>query len=260
MRILVSNDDGIDAPGLQALVEAVRDLGDLYIVAPTRNYSGASSSLTLADEIVIYPRGSQTYAVDGTPTDCVHVALTGDFLPARPDLIVSGINDGANMGDDTIYSGTVAAAVEGHLFDIPAFAFSIASKPAQHFTSGAAVARRLVRHFCYHRPPGTPLYNVNIPDVPADQLGELVHTRLGRRHVAKSSICCYKKPTAMAYRIGEAGAAKDDAPDTDFYAVNHGQVSVTPLMIDLTAADEVSGVGDWLAQTRTDETAVERSA
>ena len=166
MNILITNDDGFDAEGILALTEALTGLGRLLIVAPTENKSGASSSLSLHKDIVVYRRFADRYAVDGTPVDCVHLALTGDFLPVRPDLVVSGINSGANLGDDTIYSGTVAAAIEGFLFNIPSIAFSLTNNPVKHFSTAVATARNLVEQWI-KQPPTTPcLLNVNIPDIP----------------------------------------------------------------------------------------------
>ncbi|MCH9704675.1 MAG: 5'/3'-nucleotidase SurE [Proteobacteria bacterium] len=246
MRILVTNDDGYQAPGIAALIEAMQGLGEITVVAPEKNHSGASSSLTLRNAIDVHERGERYYIVAGTPTDCIHLALSGNFLPHKPDLIVSGINDGSNMGDDTIYSGTVAAAIEGHLFNIAAIAFSMANKQVQHFATGAAVARQLVQHFCANPPPGIPLYNVNIPDIALDQLGAIVPTRLGRRHIAQPAVFKKKKENCLTYQIGEAGNAKDDAPGSDFAAVQQGMVSVSPLMIDLTATAELDTVADWL--------------
>ena len=247
VHILVTNDDGVGAPGIAALRQAMAGLGDLSVVAPVKNRSAASSSLTWDSDIRVHRREANVYAVEGTPTDCVHIALTGCFLPRLPDLIVSGINDGANMGDDTIYSGTVAAAIEGHLFHIPAFAFSMIAKPAQHFATGALVARQVVERFVRARPPGrVPLYNVNIPDIPAEELGAFVHTRLGRRHVAKPATLRGEDAQCLTYRIGEAGEAKDDAPGTDFAALRHNQVSITPLMTDLTDSALLPAVADWL--------------
>ena len=250
MYILVTNDDGYTAPGIAALIDAVRDLGNFCVVAPVNNHSGASSSLTLSNDIQVYPKGDHFYAVSGTPTDCVHLALSGDFLPQQPDLIISGINDGANMGDDTIYSGTVAAAIEGHLFHIPAFAFSMTQKSSRYLTTGAAVARDLVQRFLRHGGSiaPAPLYNVNIPDLPAHELSGTVCTRLGRRHVAEPAVCLSKTADCLTYQIGEAGEALDDAEGTDFAAVRAGYVSVTPLMVDLTAVPQIAPVRDWLAK------------
>lgn len=249
MNILVTNDDGHDAPGIAALREAMEGLGQIMIAAPDKNHSGASSSLTLSRPIAVHEVARGHYRIAGTPSDCVHLALTGDFLPARPDLVVSGVNDGANMGDDTIYSGTVAAAIEGHLFDVPGFAFSMAGRPARHFEAGAAAARHLALRFRQNRPPMTPLLNVNIPDAPRDSVGEddFAITRLGRRHPAQAAI---RQPDAAdgarVFVVGEAGSAMDDAPGTDFHAVASGKISVTPLMVDLTNAPQIGRVEEWL--------------
>lgn len=247
MNILITNDDGYDAPGLRHLIEAMRGLGDLMVAAPATNQSGASSSLTLNENIVVHHEASGRYRIGGTPSDCIHLALTGDFLPARPDLVVSGINDGANMGDDTIYSGTVAAVIEGHLFGVPGFAFSMAGKSAQHFAMGAAVARRFVMQFQQKSFSGLPLLNINIPDSPVVDKQDVMVTRLGRRHPAQPSV--EKTPLGngtRVYTIGEAGGARDDAPGTDFHAVAQGRVSATPLMIDLTDAPQIKQLQEWL--------------
>ena len=246
VNILVTNDDGFDAPGIRFLTEAMDGLGNIMRAAPDKNYSGASSSLTLTEKIAVRTESPGRYRIFGTPSDCVHLSLTCDFLPARPDLIVSGINDGANMGDDTIYSGTVAAAIEGHLFGVPGFAFSMAGKSARHFAAGAAVARDLVLRFQRQQLPGAPLLNVNIPDAPLAENWEYAATRLGRRHPAQKSVPRPSQNGDLIFVIGEAGDAQDNAPDTDFHAVSGGRVSVTPLMIDLTCAPEIGGVQKWL--------------
>ncbi|MGI9306175.1 MAG: 5'/3'-nucleotidase SurE [Gammaproteobacteria bacterium] len=247
MNILVTNDDGFDAPGIRFLAEAAEGLGEIFVVAPDKNHSGASSSLTLTKEIAVRRAADGRYRVFGTPSDCIHLALTCDFLPVRPDLIVSGINNGANMGDDTIYSGTVAAAIEGHLFGVPGFAFSMAGKSARHFAAGAAVARDFMRRFQRRQVPGVPLFNINIPDAPAESPPQTEITRLGRRHPAQKSV---SRPSAangdLIFVIGDAGDAQDDAPGTDFHAVLNGAVSVTPLMIDLTDAAQIAPVREWL--------------
>ena len=249
MNILATNDDGFDAPGFCRLLEAMDGLGEVMSVAPDKNHSGASSSLTLGRDIAVHRRAPGHYRVDGTPSDCIHLALTGDFLPVRPDLIVSGINDGANMGDDTIYSGTVAAAIEGHLFGVPGFAFSMAGKSGRHFDIGAAVARRFVSRFRERPFAGLPLLNINIPDAASADGAEVVATRLGRRHPAQAAI---RKDDgedgARVFAIGEAGAAQDNAPGTDFHAVENGRVSATPLMIDLTNTPQISRLLEWLGR------------
>ena len=248
MRILVSNDDGYFAPGIAALAESLRDLAEVIVVAPERDRSGASNSLTLDRPLSVRTASSGYLYLNGTPTDCVHVAVTG-MLDARPDLVVSGINDGANMGDDTIYSGTVAAAMEGFLLGIPAIAFSLATKGHVHLDSAARVARDVVRRFV-ERPypaPGPVLLNVNIPNLPYERIGGVVATRLGKRHHAEEVIKARNPRGETVYWIGPAGSAKDAGPGTDFDAVATGRVSVTPLHIDLTAAAQVDDTRRWLA-------------
>ncbi len=248
MHILATNDDGFDAPGFRHLLAAAAGLGEIMSAAPDKNHSGASSSLTLGRDIAVHCESPGNYRISGTPSDCIHLALTGDFLPARPDIIISGINNGANMGDDTIYSGTVAAAIEGHLFGIPSFAFSMAGKSEQHFASGAAIVRRLVAHFRERAFPGLPLLNINIPDAPVADSAEMVVTRLGRRHPAQAATGGGKNADGdLIFTIGEAGDAQDNAPGTDFHAVDKGNISITPLMIDLTNTPQISRLIEWLA-------------
>ena len=247
MNILVTNDDGYDAPGIHHLREAMTGLGTIMVAAPDKNHSGASSALTLSRGISVHCEAPGCYRISGTPGDCVHLALTAGFLPAMPDLIVSGVNDGSNMGDDTIYSGTVAAVIEGHLFGIPGFAFSMAGKSGRYFEAGAAAARRLVMHFQQKRLGGVPLLNVNIPDAPPKESPEIVITRLGRRHPAQPADCRETKDGDEVYFIGEAGAAQDNAAGTDFHAVECGNISATPLMIDLTDAAQFADLREWLS-------------
>jgi 5'-nucleotidase len=247
MRILISNDDGDFAPGLAALAESLRDLAEIVVVAPERDRSGASNSLTLDRPLSVRTASTGYLYLNGTPTDCVHVAVTG-LLDHRPDLVVSGINDGANMGDDTIYSGTVAAAMEGFLLGIPAIAFSLATKGHEHLDSAARVARDVVRRFV-ERPypsPGPVLLNVNIPNRPYDRIGGIVPTRLGKRHHAEEVIRAKNPRGETVYWIGPAGSAKDAGPGTDFHAVASGHVSVTPLHIDLTASALSDATRRWL--------------
>jgi len=247
MQILISNDDGYFAPGLAALAEALRELADVVVVAPERDRSGASNSLTLDRPLSVRTSSSGYLYLNGTPTDCVHVAVTG-MLDRRPDLVVSGINDGANMGDDTIYSGTVAAAMEGFLLGIPSIAFSLVHKGHEHLDSAARVARDVVERFI-RRPypaPGPVLLNVNIPNLPYDRLDGVVPTRLGKRHHAEEVIRARNPRGETVYWIGPAGSAKDAGPGTDFHAVAAGQVSVTPLHIDLTASALADATRRWL--------------
>jgi 5'-nucleotidase len=247
MRILISNDDGYFAPGIAALAEALRDLAEIVVAAPERDRSGASNSLTLDRPLMVRTASSGFLYVNGTPTDCVHVAVTG-LLETRPDLVVSGINDGANMGDDTIYSGTVAAAMEGFLLGIPSIAFSLVHKGHEHLESAARVARDVVRRFVERPYPagGPVLLNVNIPNLPYERIGAPVPTRLGKRHHAEQVIRAKDPRGQTVYWIGPAGSAKDAGPGTDFHATASGSVSVTPLRIDLTATDLADATRTWL--------------
>jgi 5'-nucleotidase len=234
MRILIANDDGYLAPGLAALVEACHGLGELDIVAPEQNASGTSNSLTLNRPLSVFTAANGYRYVNGTPSDCVHVALTG-LLPARPDLVVSGINQGANMGDDTLYSGTVAAAMEGYLFGIPAIAFSQTDKGWADLDAAARTARRVIESLLAQVAAGEHwLLNVNIPNRPdADHLPWQV-TRLGRRHASEPVISQQSPRGDTMYWIGPAGDAREAGAGTDFHAVADGRVSITPLQVDLT--------------------------
>ncbi len=244
MRILVSNDDGYLSPGIAILAERLGTLGEVTVVAPERDRSGASNSLTLDRPLMVRLAGNGFRYVNGTPTDCVHLALTG-LLEAPPDVVVSGINFGANMGDDTIYSGTVAAAMEGYLFGLPSIAISLASKSGSHFDTAAAVAVQLLQRLG-RAPLGQPvLLNVNVPDIALASLGDLEVTRLGRRHKAEP-VVKMQTPRGEAFWIGAAGEAQDAGPGTDFHAVAAGRVSVTPLQVDLTFPAQLPLVRAWL--------------
>ncbi|MDP1791736.1 MAG: 5'/3'-nucleotidase SurE [Methylibium sp.] len=246
MRILVANDDGYLAPGLAALVEACRGLGELDVVAPEQNSSGTSNALTLQRPLSVWTAANGYRYLNGTPSDCVHVALTG-LLPQRPDLVVSGINNGANMGDDTLYSGTVAAAMEGYLFGIPSIAFSLSEKGWTHLDTAARVARRLIEQLIALPPvPGAWLLNVNIPDRPYEDLRGLRTTRLGRRHASEPVIRQSNPRGEPIYWIGAAGDAREAGAGTDFHAVAQGHVSVTPLQVDLTDHACLPAWGSWL--------------
>jgi 5'-nucleotidase len=245
MKILVSNDDGYLAPGLAALVDAIRDLGEVTVVAPEQNHSGASNSLTLSRPLTIREGHNGFWFVNGTPTDCVHLAVTG-FLDFRPDIVVSGINDGANMGDDTIYSGTVAAAMEGYLLGIPAIAFSLARKGYDHLDAAAQCAREVVLRSISSSLENAPLLNVNLPAVPRSEVKGFAATRLGRRHKAEPAIKASNPHGEPVYWVGAAGPAADDGPGTDFHAVAAGYVSVTPLKVDLTHVEQVERIRAWL--------------
>ena len=242
MRILIANDDGYLAPGLAVLVKACEGLGELDVVAPEQNASGTSNSLTLGRPLTVHTAANGFLYINGTPSDCVHLALTG-VLPNRPDLVVSGINNGANMGDDTLYSGTVAAAMEGFLFGVPAIAFSQVQKGWGELDAAARVARRVIEQVI-RRPPGrTPfLLNVNIPNRHDADTLPCVVTRLGRRHASEPLIRQTSPRGEAMYWIGPAGDAREAGPGTDFHATANGQVSITPLQVDLT---DHAAAGDW---------------
>lgn len=240
MKILVSNDDGYLAPGIIALAEALRPIAEIIVVAPDSNRSGSSNSLTLDRPLSVYRATNGFYFVNGTPSDCVHVALTGG-LAFRPDLIVSGINQGQNMGDDTLYSGTVAAATEGFLFGIPAIAFSQVEKGWAHVDTAARIAREFVeRDFGMLQKPY--LLNVNIPNLPYDQIKGIKATRLGKRHESEAVIRTQDPHGREIFWIGPAGKAKDGGEGTDFHAAANGFVSVTPLQIDLTHTTQLDAL------------------
>ena len=247
MKILVSNDDGYLAPGLAALVDAIRDLGELTVVAPEQNHSGASNSLTLSRPLSVRKGTNGFMFVNGTPTDCVHLAVTG-YLDFRPDMVVSGINDGANMGDDTLYSGTVAAAMEGFLLGIPSIAFSLSEKGYENLESAAQFARQVLARYIDRPLSGPTLLNVNFPSLPRAEVKGVLATRLGRRHKAEPAIKAASPHGETVYWVGPAGPAADDGPGTDFHAVAQGHVSVTPLQIDLTHFEQVHHVRTWLGQ------------
>jgi 5'-nucleotidase len=245
MRILLSNDDGYFAPGIDALEKALTGLAEIVVVAPERDRSGASNSLTLDRPLTLRRANSGFHYVNGTPTDCVHLAVTG-MLDGLPDVVLSGINLGANMGDDTIYSGTVAAATEGYLLEIPSFAVSLASKRGNHFETAGRVARELVERFMREGFAAPLLLNVNVPDVPYDELRGIKVTRLGRRHKAEGVVKQITPRHDTVYWVGAAGEAADAGEGTDFHAVANGYVSVTPLQIDLTHSAQIGAVSDWL--------------
>ena len=245
MRILICNDDGYFAPGIEALASVLSDLGDVTVFAPERDRSGASNSLTLNRPLTVRRAANGFHFVDGTPTDCVHIATTG-LLKEQPDLIVSGINDGANMGDDTIYSGTVAAAMEGFLLGLPSIAFSLVEKGNAHMESAARVARDIVQRYIAHPWDVPMLLNVNIPNRPYEELGAPEVTRLGKRHHAEPVIPAQNPRGETVYWIGRVGASRDNGPGTDFHAVANGKVSVSLLLIDLTATSDLDATRQWL--------------
>ena len=243
MNILLSNDDGYQATGLVALHAALAALPGVQVevVAPEHNNSAKSNALTLNAPLYVYRAANGFRYVNGTPADCVHIALTG-LLDYRPDLVVSGINNGANMGDDTIYSGTVGAAMEGYLFGIPALAFSQIEKGWSHVDAAAAQAAELVQAIGTHQLEGGKpwLLNVNIPNLPREQMKPPRVCRLGRRHAAEKVITMTNPRGETMYWIGGAGPAADAAEDTDFHATAEGHVAVTPLKVDLTDRDALT--------------------
>ena len=234
MRILIANDDGYLAPGLAALVRAIEGLGQIDVIAPEQNASGTSNALTLGRPLQVYRAANGFQYVNGTPSDSVHLAMTG-LLPERPDLVLSGINNGANMGDDTLYSGTVAAAMEGFLFGVPAIAFSQVQRGWEHLDAAARVARAVVEQVLALPLEGRPwLLNVNIPNrADADQLPRKL-TRLGRRHASEPAIRQTNPRGETIYWIGPAGDVREAGEGTDFHATASGCVSITPLQVDLT--------------------------
>jgi 5'-nucleotidase len=245
MHILLSNDDGYFAPGLQILAEALKPLAEITVVAPERNRSGASNSLTLDRPLTVRRSENGFFYVNGTPTDCVHLAVTG-LLVDLPDMVISGINDGANMGDDTIYSGTVAAATEGFLLGIPSLAVSMSQHHATHFETAANAVVELVKRF-QQNPYSEPiLLNINVPDLPQEQIKGMAVTRLGRRHKAEPVIRSTTPRGETVYWVGAAGAAQDAGAGTDFDAVDHGHVSLTPLQIDLTQYAQMDALKNWM--------------
>ena len=245
MHILLSNDDGYFAPGLAILAETLGLFAQVTVVAPERDRSGASNSLTLDRPLSVRRAGNGFFYVNGTPTDCVHLAVTG-LLDALPDIVISGINDGANMGDDTIYSGTVAAATEGFLLGIPSIAISLVAEGGGHFDTAARVAYDLIHRF-EARPLNEPvLLNVNVPDVAYSALRGSTVTRLGKRHKAEPVVKSTTPRGDVVYWVGAAGAAQDAGEGTDFHAAANGMVSITPLQVDLTRYSQMQTVSGWL--------------
>lgn len=245
MQILLSNDDGYFSPGIVLLAEVLAPLGEVTVVAPERDRSGSSNSLTLDRPLTVRRAQNRVYFVNGTPTDCVHLAVTG-LLKELPDIVISGINHGANMGDDTIYSGTVAAATEGFLLGIPSMAISLVTERGDHFATAGRVAVELVGRFKQRSLEQPVLLNVNVPDVEYAKLGGFQVTRLGRRHKAEPVVRSTTPRGETVYWIGAAGSAQDAGEGTDFHAVASDRVSVTPLQVDLTRYAQMDPVSAWL--------------
>lgn len=248
LRVLLSNDDGVHAQGIHALADELKAIAEVTIVAPDRNRSGASNSLTLEQPLRVTEIADRAYSVQGTPTDCVHFALNELMKDDLPDLVLSGINHGANLGDDVLYSGTVAAAMEGHFLGVQAIAFSLVGK--QNFQSAAKIARRLVEQHLQRPIPTNRLLNVNIPDLSLDELGEIEVTRLGARHHAESMIKQKDPRGHDIYWLGPPGKEQDAGLGTDFYAIEQGRVSITPLQVDLTAHESLRAMDSWLKEEK----------
>lgn len=247
MDILLSNDDGYMAKGLVCLAEALSNKARVTVVAPDRNRSGASNSLTLDRPLRASVAENGFIRVDGTPTDCVHLAITG-LLEKEPAMVFAGINHGANLGDDVLYSGTVAAATEGRFLGLPAVAISLAGEDPQHFETAVAVALKLFDKIQRNPLPADTILNVNVPDIPLDQLGGFRSTRLGQRHKAEPVIKDRDPRGRTIFWVGPAGPEQDAGPGTDFHAIRSNFVSVTPLQIDLTRYEALDSIARWLAQ------------
>jgi len=245
MRILVANDDGYLSPGIRALHAALGQIGVPSIVAPDRNRSGASNSLTLQRPLATRQHSHDVYSVEGTPADCVLLAVSG-LLEAEPEMVVSGINDGPNMGDDVLYSGTVAAAIEGRHLGYPAIAVSMGAHNPKHYDTAATVTCELVAHMLNAPLSADTILNVNVPDVPYAELRGRRATQLGSRGPSQKAIRESSPRGDYVYWIGAAGEVADAGPGTDFQAVEEGFVSVTPLQIDLTRFNAIQAIGDWL--------------
>ncbi len=248
MRVLVSNDDGVDAPGIKILAEGLRDAGhEVYVVAPDRDRSGASNSLTLDLPIRLKRIDHYTCSVAGTPTDCVHLALTG-MLEFEPDIVVSGINNAANLGDDVIYSGTVSAAMEGRFLGLPAVAMSLVSRnhDPKHLATAARAAVEIVERLKADPLPADTILNVNVPDLPWEQVKGFEVTRLGNRHRSEACLPQSDPRGNTVYWIGPAGAEQDAGPGTDFHAVRTGNIAITPIHVDLTRYQALEKVASWV--------------
>jgi 5'-nucleotidase len=245
MRILISNDDGYQAPGIRSLYKVLSGRAELTVIAPDRNRSGASNSLTLDSPIRATTMEDGFISVDGTPTDCVHLAITG-LLEDEPDMVVAGINAGANLGDDVLYSGTVAAAVEGRFLGAPAIAVSLAGEHLQHYATAARAVLAIIERLHHDPLPADTILNINVPDLPWEEIKGFEATRLGHRHKSEP-VYRDKDPRGRnIYWVGPPGEGADAGPGTDFHAVSHGMISITPLKIDMTSYPTLDKVASWL--------------
>lgn len=244
MHFLLSNDDGYQAEGIIKLAEALQVIGKVSVVAPDRDRSGASNSLTLDAPLNLHTASNGFYYVNGTPTDCVHLAITG-VLEDEPDMVISGINAGANLGDDVLYSGTVAAAMEGRFLGRPAMAVSLAGETPSHFDTAVHVIMTILNSMQKTSLPNDLLLNINVPDVAIEDLSSFVITRLGNRHKSEPAIAADDPRGRRIYWVGPVGPEQDAGPGTDFHAINHRQVSITPLKVDLTAHNLLDNLSEW---------------
>jgi len=255
MHLLISNDDGITARGIQVLAGRMNLLGKVTIVAPDQNRSGASNSLTLESPVRIRETAKRTFSVSGTPTDCVHIALTG-LLKKDPDMVVSGINAGANLGDDVIYSGTVAAAMEGRFLGLPAIAVSLVFKERpEHYATAAEAVASLVERLRKDPLPADTILNVNVPDLPMQEIKGFEVTRLGHRHRAEPVVKTIDPRGRPMYWIGPAGPGQDAGPGTDFDAIRRGYISITPIHVDLTRYQALDQISGWVSDISIDRVA-----
>ncbi len=245
MHILVSNDDGYRAPGLSAMVEAVSDFGKVTVIAPNQDRSGASNSLTLTVPIRVEQIENGYFVCSGTPTDCVHLGITG-LMPQEPDMIISGINNARNLGDDVLYSGTVGAAMEGRFLGLPAIAVSLAGDDPIHFDTAGNVVRQLLEKMLQTPLSPSTILNINVPDLPRDQISGWQATRLGGRDRACPAIRATDPVGKDIYWIGAAGVEQDAGPGTDFFAIAQGYVSITPLTADMTDRTRLVELDEWL--------------
>ena len=245
MKILLSNDDGFLAPGLAMLAKKLREIGEITVVAPDRNRSGASNSLSLVNPLRTTVAENGFIAVNGTPTDCVHLAVTG-LLKEMPDMVVSGINEGSNLSDDVLYSGTVAGAMEGRFLGVASIAISLAGPKCQHYETAGEIAKQMVVRLRNDPLPQHTILNVNVPDLPLNEVRGIQVTRLGTRHIAEPTIKTIDPRGRRIYWIGQPGPEEDAGPGTDFYAVNSGYVSITPLHLDLTHYEVFEQLSGWV--------------
>ena len=248
MRYLLSNDDGYQATGIRLLAEALEQSGEVTVVAPDRDRSAASNSLTLDAPLYIHTADNGFIYINGTPTDCIHLAITG-LLDKEPDMVLSGINAGANLGDDVLYSGTVAAAMEARFLGCPAIAISLASQEPVHFDTAVSVVLKLIKSLPLMSHESELLLNVNVPYIPFEEIGAFEVTRLGNRHKSEPAIEAKDPRGRSIYWVGPVGPEQDAGPGTDFYAINHNNVSITPLQVDLTKYSVIEDITQWVGKT-----------